>query len=531
MVEIPIRMENLKKYFPYFEFYKLNLLKNNKYPQFDICNIALGLLGYLLQEVEIRRNIIAFTEVKEFLKDYIIKMYAQVLEEEELKEFTKYILSKMQNDGAPFMYEIYNIESQKTVEHIIRYITYTYDEVSKKNHYSITSEGIDFYLQTKEFGDESKVTIHLLLLQKMIDDNDYESALNHIINVNTQVRKLILEKKNIIYELLNKGVVATRSLEEYKNKVMSRFEEEKRLFESTKLTVDALFEEYIQNIDFETMSDNEKDVIKVLEKIKEELKNTIELHAYLISETLGLNKQADMILAEKRASSFREKFNFQNFLQGVSAKDDVTLLKNVIDPLLAPKIDKIFSEDKIEDMELCQKKDKKVEDNENVDSEENTALETLNNVIDSRLTANYQLFFYHLFSFSLISEEFKTTDFIEYIKENYSSRPVENPDFITFLIQLYKSAAGDIQDFPAKFHDLHFYVKNYGKHSKDRKEGKDKKDGGVYIDNLIVDVLNESDEFIELKRNKIEIHPIIGEYVQITKTSQITNYIIKKVKL
>ena len=525
--ETPIRMTNLKKYFPYFEILRLNTT-SIKYNEFDIGSIVLGILGYLLQEVEIRRKTITFTEICDFLNSYTHLMYNKVWDEESLKEFANYILNKLQNNGSPFSYEIYNFKKQKIDQQFIRYISYTYNYEQQKNHYAITSEGIDFYLQTKEFGDESKVTIHLLLLQKMINDNDYDSALTQIINVNTEVRKLIIRKKDVVDALLNNGIKAYYLLEEYKNSVSTRFDEEKMMFDSTKITVDNVYEEHIRNIDTDSMSQKEREVVIILNRIKEELKNTIEIHTILISETLGLNEQTDRILAEKRASAFKEKFNFQIFLQGVSVKDNIELLKNVIDPLLSPKIEKIFAEDKVEERELCEEKTIKQESNYAVNSDIGVKYETLDNMVEERLLSNYKVFFSHLFYYLTEVDDFTTKEFIGYIKNNHNARTVKNPDFHTFLSQLYSSVDGDIKDFPSKFHDLQKYSIEYGK--SENKVNKENNEQHKRIEELMVEVLDDSDDFNLLKKSKIEICPKLEEYINVTDKSNITNYIIRRIE-
>ena len=193
--EMPIRIANLKKYYPYFEIKNLNKT-TPKYEKFNFEIILLGIIGFLLQEVEVKQRKVVYSDIKQFIKLYTERIYEDTnWDDNSILEFANYILNKIQNNGIPFEYEIYSLKNSKSEEHYVRYVMFTHDEKDGKNYYGLTAEGIDFYLQTKEFGEESKVTIHLLLLQKMIENDDYDSALSHIINVNAEVRAIILKKR------------------------------------------------------------------------------------------------------------------------------------------------------------------------------------------------------------------------------------------------------------------------------------------------------------------------------------------------
>ena len=45
-------------------------------------------------------------------------------------------------------------------------------------YYTITPEGIEFYLDTKEIKDESKINVSQLLLEKMINANNFKGGID-----------------------------------------------------------------------------------------------------------------------------------------------------------------------------------------------------------------------------------------------------------------------------------------------------------------------------------------------------------------
>lgn len=526
--EIPLRMINLKKYDPYFMLKR----SNKKYPDIDMCCIVLGLLGYLLYEVEIKQKNIIYSDIQDFLLEYTKVTFNKTWEIEEIRDFTDYILNKMQNDGSPFIYDVLNVEKQKMEEHYVRYITFSYNEAVDKNCYSITTEGIDFYLQTKEFSEESKVTIHLLLLKKMIENNDYSSALNQIISVNAEVRKLVLEKKVIVESLITNGIRALPTYEVYKNKILTKCYEEKDLFAATETTINGLLI-HLKEIEPDAMTNQEKLAQFKLQEIGDELKTTIEIHNLLINQTVELGRQKEEILLGKRANSFKEKFDFENFLQGVSRIDNALLLEKAILPLLSTSFDLTFSEEKIEDMELIREKKRVKEDYHSLYEGDGEEYVGFTHIIEKRVIGNYNLFLTVLFDFLITKEAVTVEDFIGYLKEKEYFEILYNPDFHTFLFQFYSYAtfkAGNNKcvELLMRFHDLKLYVREYLNYANEKQ---------LKFEPLVAQVVKSKKEYIPLQTTVLELYAkengegLVMVNDQDGQKSYLTNYTIRRMSL
>lgn len=514
--EIPLRMINLKKYDPYFMLKR----SNKKYPDIDMCSIVLGLLGYLLYEVEIKQKNIIYSDIQNFLLEYTKVIFNKIWEIEEIREFTDYVLNKMQNDGSPFIYDVLNVEKQKMEEHYVRYITFSYNEAVDKNCYSITTEGIDFYLQTKEFSEESKVTIHLLLLKKMIENNDYSSALNQIINVNAEVRKLVLRKRDIVEALITNGIKALPMYESYKVSILTKCDEEKDLFRATETTINGLLI-HLNEIAPDTMTNQQKLAQFKLQEIGDELKATIEIHNLLINQTVELGRQKEEILLGKRANSFKEKFDFETYLQGVSRNDNALLLEQAILPLLSTNFELTFSEEKIEDMEL-------IKDKKRISEEYHTMY-----VIEKRVIANYTLFLNVLFDYLITKEEITIKDFVDYLKDKEYLEILYNPDFHTFLFQFYSYATFQASNNKCvvslmRFHDLNKYVREYLNYANEKQ---------LKFEPLVAQVVKNKKEYAPLQKTILELYPkengeeLILINDQEGQESNITNYTIRRMSL
>jgi len=69
--------------------------------------------------------------------------------------------------------------------------------VDGKVLYFITADGIEFYLDTKEIKDESKINVQQLLLEKMIVGENFRGGIEVVRRINSEVNRLIREKDEI----------------------------------------------------------------------------------------------------------------------------------------------------------------------------------------------------------------------------------------------------------------------------------------------------------------------------------------------
>ena len=65
-------------------------------------------------------------------------------------------------------------------------------------YYYITETGIEFYLNTKEFKEESKISIQQLLLEKMIKSRNFRGGREVVRRICNEVNKLKMEKRSVL---------------------------------------------------------------------------------------------------------------------------------------------------------------------------------------------------------------------------------------------------------------------------------------------------------------------------------------------
>lgn len=61
--------------------------------------------------------------------------------------------------------------------------------------YSITSEAVEFYLDTKEIKEESTISVEQLLLEKLINSQNFRQGAEVVRRINNEVSRAAEQKK------------------------------------------------------------------------------------------------------------------------------------------------------------------------------------------------------------------------------------------------------------------------------------------------------------------------------------------------
>ena len=162
------RMLNLKKYYPFFKLTEVSFsqFKEGKYEILDMGYIVMGILRFFIEENNFKEKDVTYPEYLEFISGMLRRDFGLTLLDGECKEIGDYIFDKIKNDGKPFDFEYFDPVDRKKKVSRIRMI-----ESTIRNNtvwYSISPDAIEFYLDTKEIKDESRISVQQLLLEKMI---------------------------------------------------------------------------------------------------------------------------------------------------------------------------------------------------------------------------------------------------------------------------------------------------------------------------------------------------------------------------
>ncbi len=174
--EQAMRMENLKKYFPFFQIAdnSLEQFQNGKYSRIDMGYTLMAILRMFIEENNFNDTGVSYRDYHAFLESFLAKEFGLRLDREESAQIAAYIFDKIKNDGKPFTYTYYDPEIKKEKAARVWLIKSNFFEGSI--YYYITETGIEFYLNTKEFKEESKISIQQLLLEKMIKSRNFRGG-------------------------------------------------------------------------------------------------------------------------------------------------------------------------------------------------------------------------------------------------------------------------------------------------------------------------------------------------------------------
>lgn len=430
------RMQNLKKYYPFFVLNETTFsqYKDGKYNFLDMGYITLASLRFLIHENNFHEKDITFEEYEQFLTELLERDFDLSETEEERHQLILYIFDKLKNDGRAFEYSFYDPESHQKKIARVRLVDSRIEQ--GQVYYSITSEGIEFYLDTKEMKDESRINVSQLLLEKMIRSNNFKGGIDVVRRINSQVIQLLLEKEQVV-KLLGMDVFeGEKRYRQYMETTTKWFAEEQKLFAKNK----ALVDKAIERASFEQSGSGQATSLqsRVLEDIsalETELKKTIYNHSRLISETTSLQQLSDRMIEQAKLRRLRPVFDFRQQMLNLMQNDTPQNMAHVLMPLFAPKIDKSFSMRTIDNM-LTLRGDDKVKGEKVEKYAPDFDFEYEDEVLDKKISINFARLFYELMDQldkwnKLTLKEYNGILEIKFGEEIYANR-----DYYAFLVHL-----------------------------------------------------------------------------------------------
>lgn len=428
------RMENLKVFYPFFHIYKNPKSKDKIL--YDIPFLSLSLLHFILYEEKIRLKEITLKEISEFIILFIKESYGDIISFTEAKDYSVIILDNLQNYGNNFLFQYYNSKAGASKEKFIKLIETKIGE-HNKFYYSITKEGMDFFLKTKEFPEEAEITINLLLFRKQIETGAFELALETLSRLNIEVQKK-LEKRNwLLDQLMYGGEDGVKAYNDYHNGVKLQFEEEEELFREVIKLIRETYDKYIEKINRKTpLSKEEDEAFRNLNKIHKEMDRIIEAHNSLLKLAAGLSGDYEKILNLKREACFSEKFDFAGELDHIVTDiANPEALKFISGPFLKPYKKKIFNPMRIfRPQKMIY--DNNMEDYEATDRQEETDRETLDDVVKRRVIFNFKFYAFNMLKMLEKYKKFNLLEWTDYLKELYGDSVIYYGDFVAYLVKL-----------------------------------------------------------------------------------------------
>ena len=425
------RMLNLKKYYPFFRLTEISLsqFKDGKYQALDMGYIVMGILRFFIEENNFNEKDVTYPEYLEFIHELISRDFGLSLSEEENKEIGGYIFDKIKNDGRPFDFEYFDpIDRKKRVSRVRMIESSIRDNTVL---YSISAEAVEFYLDTKEIREESRISVQQLLLEKMIRAKNFKGGAEVVWRINEEVSRLTAAKNEVMNTLSSDVFAGIEAYEEFVRTGMRWFEEEERLFKKNSELIKAAR----SKLSGTERSDAQyyRTVSEVYE-LENQLKVAMNRHGELLRACTDMQRLTDDAVRRAKLGQIRSHVDFASLLKRMVETDNAAVLAELINPLFMPKTKKTFNAENID--EALTVRPARYQEAEKVSAEPPREIVYEDELEEQRISHNYAFIMENLLAALSERERFTLKEFNEAMSRRYSENILKNADYFSFFVNL-----------------------------------------------------------------------------------------------
>jgi len=425
------RMLNLKKYYPFFKLIDTSFasFKGGKYEILDMGYIVMAVLRFFIEENNFKEKDVTYPEYLDFLRLVLKRDFGLELTEEESKEIADYIFDKIKNEGKPFEFSYFDpvdkkkrVSRMKIIESSIRENTVWY---------SISPDAIEFYLDTKEIKDESKISVSQLLLEKMINSKNFKGGVEVVERINEEVNRLKLKKNEVMTILAGDVFAGIEAYEDFVKTGMKWFEDEEKLFKKNRDLITKSIEKL--NASGSTGEGYYRTMNEIY-NLETQLKLAMNRHSELLRDCTDMQKMTDEAVKRAKLGRLRSHMDFTTTLSDMIKKDDANLLIFLLSPLLKPNIKKTFDVIGIDDALTV--RPAKYEEKEKVEDKKAEEIIFEDEIAEKRIKDNYIFLMNNLIACLKKSDMITLGRFCDAMKQAYGVEILKNGDFFSFFVNL-----------------------------------------------------------------------------------------------
>lgn len=443
------RMRNLRRYYPFFclQNTAFHLFKEGKYSFLDMGYITLAVLRFFIEENQFNDRSLQYPEIYGFLAGVLARDFELSLPKDEEKELVDYIFDKLKNDGKPFVMEYFDPVKKAKASVRMKLIDATLSGSTVL--YTVTADAIEFYLDTKEIRDESKINIQQILLEKMIHTKNFKGGIDVIRRINSEVNRLRLQKKEVLALLGSNVFDGVKALEEFNQTGMRWFSEEQKLFSHNM----ELMERARAKAEETVTGERDMEALRGIYQLETELKKAMANHEELLSDCMDLQMRADEMIRKYKFSRLRGAFDFRAFVAAAQEAEDMSLLSHLIEPLLLPRLKKQFM--LLQTDELLSLPPEAGEVAEVAGEAKEVMYRFEDEIEEERISGNYAAIVRTLFDELLKVERVTLSELNKKLEIKYFDGIFRNSDYYSFLVHICQKKEYDL-DAVVKKQDTFF---------------------------------------------------------------------------
>ena len=441
------RMQNLMKYYPFFALWSqsLNQYKDGKYAGVDMAYVTMAVLRFFIEENHFHDRPVTYGGYTQFMLGLLERDF-DLGEDTENKELASFLFDKLKNDGKPFEAQYFDPADRKRKTLRMRLFDSAFLDGAVV--YTVTSDAIAFYLDTKEIKEESKITMEQLLLEKMITNRNFKGGIEVVRRINSEVNRLRVRKQEVLRVLSLNVFEGVKALEEFNRTGIRWFEEEQNAFARNKEQIVKALEKTQ-----EAMRGNEKDekyreVFRDIYQLDTELKKAMTNHGRLLADCTQLLRQADERIRGYKFSRLRPVFDFGDYLRKLMEADRVDLLSGIALGTAAPAIRKMLPMENLADLLSCPGDREELPEKEEDYTEEVRRFD--DEIEEERIGSNYRAILKTLLDTLLLRGQFDLITFNQILELKFFDDIFRNSDYYSFLVHICQKREYDMERLEKK---------------------------------------------------------------------------------
>ena len=442
------RIKNMKKYYPYFKLAETSLsqYRDGQFACLDMGYITLAVIRFFIEENNFKEKDVIYQEYYAFLKELLKRDFELELEKEEEQELIAFLFDKLKNEGKPFSFEYYDPADHKRKIMRSRFMDSKIEDGVV--YYYITSDAIEFYLDTKEIKDESTINVEQLLLEKLISTQNFRGGTEVAKRINNEVGRLMRQKNEVLGILSYDVFAGVEAFEKFMGSTMRWFKEEQKLFARNSDLIHKALERAESDGEQGDYQSRYYQAIDEIYQLELELKKAIARHSELLGACTALQKKVGELVAKSKFAALKRSLDFKRMGQRLMERDRADLLEALIMPLFDIHTVKTIPLTRLEDLLMVNPE--KTETVEAVLEGEEQVYIYEDEVEDARIQKNYILLFENLLQTLERETSFTLKQWQEQLKSQLGEKVVRNADYYSFLVHFAQKKEYDVKQMMEK---------------------------------------------------------------------------------
>ena len=442
------RIKNMKKYYPYFRLAETSLsqYRDGQFACLDMGYITLAVIRFFIEENNFKEKDVTYQEYYAFLKELLKRDFELELGKEEEQELIAFLFDKLKNEGKPFSFDYYDPADHKHKTMRSRFMDSKIEDGVV--YYYITSDAIEFYLDTKEIKDESTINVEQLLLEKLISTQNFRGGTEVAKRINNEVGRLMRQKNEVLGILSYDVFAGVEAFEKFMGSTMRWFKEEQKLFARNSDLIRKALERAETDGEQGDYQSRYYQAIDEIYQLELELKKAIARHSELLGACTALQKKVGELVAKSKFAALKRSLDFKRMGQRLMERDRADLLEALVMPLFDIHTGKTLNFGRLEDLLMVNPE--KTETVEAVSEGEEQAYIYEDEIEDARIQKNYILLFENLLKTLESKGTFTLKEWQEQLKEQLGEAVVRNADYYSFLVHFAQKKEYEIKKMTEK---------------------------------------------------------------------------------